>query len=107
VETVKGMEALEEILAVDGVDGVFIGPSDLAADMGHLGQTEHPEVRAAIEAGLGKIAASDKAAGILALADEAAELYRGWGAQFLAVAIDVVMFVQAANAKMAAWRGKS
>ena len=106
VETVKGMDALEEILAVEGVDGVFIGPSDLAADMGHLGQTEHPEVSAAIEAGLGKIAASDKAAGILALTDDTAELYRSWGAQFLAVAIDVVMFVQAANAKMAAWRDK-
>lgn len=106
VETVKGMEALDEILAVEGVDGVFIGPSDLAADMGLLGQTEHPDVRAAIEAGLGKIAASDKAAGILALADEAADLYRAWGAQFLAVGIDVVMLAQAARALMASWEAK-
>lgn len=106
VETVKGMEALDDILAVEGVDGVFIGPSDLAADMGLLGQTEHPDVRAAIEAGLGKIAASDKAAGILALADEAADLYRAWGAQFLAVGIDVVMLAQAARALMASWEAK-
>lgn len=106
VETVKGMDALDEILAVEGVDGVFIGPSDLAADMGLLGQTEHPDVRAAIEAGLGKIAASDKAAGILALADEAADLYRAWGAQFLAVGIDVVMLAQAARALMASWEAK-
>jgi 4-hydroxy-2-oxoheptanedioate aldolase len=74
--------------------------------MGLLGQTEHPDVRAAIEAGLGKIAASDKAAGILALTDEAADLYRTWGAQFLAVGIDVVMLAQAARALMASWEAK-
>ena len=48
VENRKGMEALDDILQVEGVDGVFVGPSDLAADMGHIGQAGHPEVKAAV-----------------------------------------------------------
>ncbi len=49
IETVRGVEAIEEIAAVDGLDLLFIGPMDLSADAGHLGETEHPEVRALIE----------------------------------------------------------
>jgi 4-hydroxy-2-oxoheptanedioate aldolase len=106
VETVKGMAALDDILAVEGVDGVFIGPADLAADMGHLGDTEHANVRAAIKDGLTRIAASDKAAGILSVAEGSADLYRAWGAQFLAVGIDVVMLAQAARNLMEQWDKK-
>lgn len=104
VETRAGIDALDEILQVDGVDGVFIGPSDLAADMGYLGDSDQPEVRAVIRDALARIAASDKAAGILSLDHDTARLYRDWGAQFLAVGIDVVMLTQAARATMARWR---
>lgn len=104
VETRKGMENLDEILAVEGVDGVFIGPADLAADMGHPGASGAPEVQAAIEDMLGRIAASGKAAGILGTSDEAARLYHGWGAQFLAVAVDVGVFASAMRALSAKWR---
>lgn len=104
VETRAGVKALDDILAVDGVDGVFIGPSDLAADMGHAGDSSAPEVRAAIRDALGRIAASDKAAGILAVDHDTALAYRDWGAQFLAVGIDVVLFVKAARALVARWR---
>lgn len=105
VESRKGVEALDDILKVDKVDGVFIGPADLAADLGHPGDSGHPEVRAVIQECLGKIAASGKAAGILSPNDEVAAEYRDWGAQFLAVGMDVVMLAQAARAKVAHWKG--
>lgn len=105
VENRKGVEALDDILKVDKVDGVFIGPADLAADLGHPGDSGHPEVRAVIQDCLGKIAASDKAAGILSPNDKVAAEYRDWGAQFLAVGLDVVMLANAARAKVAHWKG--
>lgn len=105
VESRKGYENLEEILAVDGIDGVFIGPADLAADLGYPGNAGHEEVRAVIRDCLQRIAKSDKAAGILSPVDEVAAEYRDWGAQFLAVGLDVVMFAQAARAKAAKWKG--
>ena len=104
VETRAGIDALDDILKVDGVDGVFIGPSDLAADMGYLGDSDQPQVRAVIRDALARIAASDKAAGILSLDHDTALSYRDWGAQFLAVGIDVVMLAQTARATMARWR---
>jgi 4-hydroxy-2-oxoheptanedioate aldolase len=104
VESAAGLAALDDILAVEGVDGVFIGPSDLAADMGNLGNSDHPDVRAAIKDGLARIAASDKAAGILAVSDGSAETYRDWGAQFLAVGIDVLLLAKAARGLMDEWR---
>ena len=48
VETVAALEALDDIAATPGVDGLFIGPADLAASMGHAGQSSHPEVRRAL-----------------------------------------------------------
>ena len=104
VETRAGIEALDDILAVEGVDGVFIGPSDLAADMGYPGGKATDEVQAVIRDALGRIAASGKAAGCLSVDHETALNYRDWGAQFIAVGLDVVMFAQAARATMARWR---
>lgn len=103
VETRAGIEALDEILGVEGVDGVFIGPSDLAADMGYPGDTAAPEVADTIRDALKRIAASDKGAGILAVKDEAAQQYASWGAQFLAVGIDVVMLTNTARATVKRW----
>ncbi|SLN68515.1 4-hydroxy-2-oxo-heptane-1,7-dioate aldolase [Roseovarius litorisediminis] len=106
VETVAGIEALEDILSVDGVDGVFIGPSDLAADMGHMGDSAQPQVQSVIRDALARIKASGKAAGILALDHDTALTYRNWGAQFLAVGIDVVMLAKTARETMARWRNE-
>ena len=103
VETVKGDENLDEILAVEGIDGVFIGPADLSADMGHLGNSKHPEAQKLICDALDRIAASGKPPGCLALDDETAELYLSHGTRFLAVGIDVQLLVSAARAKMSAW----
>ncbi len=104
VETRAGIAALDEIAQVEGVDGIFIGPSDLAADMGHLGNSTHPEVAATIKDALARIRSADKAAGILAVDHETAQTYRDWGAQFLAVGIDVLMLATTARATMARWR---
>ena len=104
VETCAGIAALDEILQVEGVDGIFIGPSDLSADMGHMGDTNAAPVRDVIRDALVRISASDKAAGILAVDPDVAQTYRDWGAQFLAVGIDVLMLVSAAREVMARWR---
>lgn len=106
VETANAMANLDDILAVDGVDGVFIGPADLSADMGYPGNPNHPDVVEAIRTGLGKIAASDKSAGILAFNDDVAQDYLKWGAQFLAVGMDVHLLVQSARALSSKWKDR-
>ena len=90
-ETVTALENLEEILAVEGVDGVFIGPSDLAASMGMLGNPSHPDVVAAIEKAIRTIRAAGKAAGILTLDPSAIERYRDCGANFIGVGVDTLL----------------
>lgn len=104
VETRKGLEALDEILEVEGVDAVFIGPSDLGNDMGHPGNSDADEVQEAVRQALGRIRASKKAAAIIATDHETALKYRAWGAQALAVGIDVVMLAHAARQLAARWR---
>ncbi|MDR9392704.1 aldolase/citrate lyase family protein [Roseovarius sp. SYSU LYC5161] len=104
VETRSGIAALDDILGVDGVDGVFIGPSDLAADMGYLGRKQDGPVQDTIHDALARIAATGKAPGILATDHDTALKYRDWGARFIAVGIDVLMLAQAARATMARWR---
>lgn len=104
VETKAGIDALDDILAVEGVDGVFIGPSDLGADLGYPGDSRADPVQAVIKDALGRIAASGKAAGCLATDEPTALQYRSWGAQFLAVGIDVVMLAQAARDLASKWR---
>jgi len=105
VETCAGIEALDDILAVEGVDGVFIGPADLSADMGFAGRSDAPEVRRVILDAMGRIRAAGKAPGILSTSDAVTEVYRDAGAQFLAVAIDVLLLAQAARAVAAKWKG--
>ncbi|QYZ69568.1 aldolase/citrate lyase family protein [Neotabrizicola shimadae] len=95
VESRAGMAALDDILAVEGVDGVFIGPSDLAADMGFLGQAGHPEVKAAVLDGLRRIRAAGRAAGVLVIDPAFLAECRAAGANFLGVGIDVTLYAQA------------
>jgi 4-hydroxy-2-oxoheptanedioate aldolase len=94
VENHKGMMALDEILKVDGLDGVFIGPSDLAADMGFIGQAGAPAVKDAVLGAVQKIVASGKAAGILTLDTDLQEKCRDLGATFIATEIDVTLFAR-------------
>ncbi|WP_438991418.1 HpcH/HpaI aldolase family protein [Lentibacter sp.] len=106
VETRLGMENLDAILAVEGVDGVFIGPADLAADMGFPGNSAAPAVKAAIKDMLARIGASDKAAGILGVTEAATQDYADWGAQFLAVGVDVGVFTKAIRDLESLWRAR-
>lgn len=104
VENVKGIDNLDDILAVDGIDGVFIGPADLAADMGHMGNALHPDVQAAIMGALAKIDASGKAAGILSTKDEMTKDAIKAGARFVAVGADVLILSHTAQALAKKWR---
>lgn len=88
VESVAGLDAIEEICAVDGVDGVFIGPADLAADMGYPDQADHPNVVSAIDDALDRISAAGIASGILMMDIARAQAYRDRGVGFLAVGAD-------------------
>ncbi|CUI26899.1 4-hydroxy-2-oxoheptanedioate aldolase [Achromobacter xylosoxidans] len=97
IETPRGVDALEDILAVDGVDGAFIGPADLSASMGYLGQPEHPEVARTIDAAIGRIVKSGKAAGILHSGVAQARHYLSLGATFVAVGVDAVLLARAAE----------
>merc|ERR1719274_204119 len=65
IETMEAVKNIEEIAAVDGVDALFIGPSDLSASLGHIGNPGHPEVREAIEHAFAKIVQSGKPGGYL------------------------------------------
>jgi 4-hydroxy-2-oxoheptanedioate aldolase len=91
IESVAGLAGLDGILRVEGVDAVFVGPSDLAAAMGHLGQPGHPEVKAAVEGALRKIVASGKAAGVFSADPAIAAAYREIGASFLLVGVDALL----------------
>ncbi len=94
VENRKGLEALDDILKVDGIDGVFIGPSDLAADLGFIGKAGAPEVRQAVLDAMGKIVAAGKAAGILTLDQKLQSDSLEAGATFIATNIDVTLFAR-------------
>lgn len=89
IESRAGLDALEPIAATDGVDGVFIGPADLAADMGYLGNPAASEVQAALESAIARILACGKAAGILTSDRALAQRYLDLGATFVAVGSDV------------------
>jgi len=97
VENRAGLEALDAIASVDGVDGVFVGPADLAADMGFLGRPGAPEVQAAVEDALRRILLHGKAAGILTSDRALARRYLEIGATFVAVGSDVGLLVGATN----------
>ncbi len=98
VESVEGLGNLAAIAAVDGVDGVFFGPADLSASMGHLGRPNHPDVLAAIDAGVAEVLQAGKAPGILVSELEQAHAYLDAGALFVAVGLDTTLLAGAARA---------
>lgn len=91
IESTTGLAGLDAILQVEGVDAVFIGPSDLAASMGYLGNPGHADVKAAVNDAIARIAASGKAAGVFSADPVAAEAYRQAGASFLLVGVDALL----------------
>lgn len=97
IESAKGLENIDEILEVEGFDGIFIGPSDLAASLGHIGNTRHPEVQSAIKTAIDKITNADKAAGILSTEADMIEAYRDMGAVFIAIGVDTISLAESAR----------
>ncbi|WP_299027145.1 HpcH/HpaI aldolase/citrate lyase family protein [uncultured Sulfitobacter sp.] len=104
VENMRGMAALDDILKIEGVDGVFIGPADLAADMGHMGNAGHPDVQNAIMDALARIRAAGKAPGILSTRDSMTNDAIAAGAQFVAVGADISLLGHAARQLAEKWQ---
>ncbi len=104
VESVKGLENLSAIAAVEGVDGVFFGPADLAASMGLIGHPTDPKVRAAIAQGIAAVKKAGKAAGTLTGDQRLAREYLSLGALFVAVGVDMSLLVRAATDLAGAFR---
>ncbi|GAA1845910.1 HpcH/HpaI aldolase family protein [Agromyces salentinus] len=98
IESATAMADLEEILAVDGVDGVFFGPADLAASMGLLGQQEHPDVVGAVLAGIAAATAAGVPSGVNAFVPAAADRYVAAGASLVIVGADVALLARSTEA---------
>jgi len=98
VETKAGLEALDAIAGVEGVDGVFIGPADLSASLGYPGDLNHPEVARAIEGAIRRLRALGVPSGILYLDDASNRRAIEWGTTFTAVGVDVGLLVAGARA---------
>lgn len=105
IESAAGVEAAAEIAAVDGVDALFVGPADLAASLGHLGDSGHPQVTQAIDRVLAAAKGSGKAAGIFAGSAEQARDYAARGFTLVALAADVVWLLAGARQALATARG--
>lgn len=101
IESRAGLAALDDIASTEGVDGVFIGPADLAADMGFLGRPGAPEVQAEVEKALARIQSHGKAAGILIGDLALAKRYVELGATFVAIGNDVTLFANATTKLLA------
>jgi 4-hydroxy-2-oxoheptanedioate aldolase len=86
------------------VDGVFIGPADLSASMGHVGNAAHPEVQAAIEDGIARILKAGKAPGILTPDESLAQHYLSLGAVFVAVGLDTQILMKQTTALAARFK---
>lgn len=104
-ETVEALDNLDAIAATPGVDGVFIGPADLSASMGHVGRPDHPEVQDAIADAIARIRAAGKAAGILSTTEEQARKWLAAGALFVAVGVDTMLLSNAAKTLAARFKG--
>ncbi|MBH2940659.1 4-hydroxy-2-oxoheptanedioate aldolase [Serratia marcescens] len=98
IETREAVKNLDAILQVEGVDGVFIGPADLSADMGFAGNPQHPEVQRTIDDAIARIRAAGKAPGILLANKALAQRYLEAGALFVAVGVDTTLLARAAEA---------
>lgn len=105
VETAEALRNIEAIAEVDGVDGIFVGPADLAASMGHPGNTGAPEVKAAILDAIARIRKCGKPAGILSLDPDFLQLAVAAGSVFTAVDVDQAILLRGARALARQWKG--
>ena len=106
VETQEALAEIEAIAAIEGVDGIFIGPADLSASLGHIGNPGHPEVQAAIQDAVKRLTAIGKPAGILTPSEPDARRYIEWGYRFVAVGSDLGLMTKHADALAKAFTGQ-
>jgi len=104
MESRSALAQLEQIAAIDGVDGLFIGPQDLAADLGHLANPAHPEVQAVIADAIPRMKKTGKAAGILAFVEPDARKWIEHGARFVAVTSDQYLLARETAAVAARYK---
>ena len=107
VETRQALDNLEAIAQVEGVDGLFIGPSDLSADLGHLGNAGHPDVQAAIEDAIRRIQACGSIAGFLTGDERLARRYIELGCLVAAVGADVAILARGSEQLAARFKGQA
>lgn len=105
IETKLGLDNLDEITAVEGVDGVFIGPGDLSSDLGYLGQTGHPDMIKTIVDMIKRIRAAGKAPGVLTAAENEIRAYMDAGCLFTAVGSDVGLLARGSEALAKKYKG--
>ena len=105
VETREALAQIEAIASVDGVDGVFIGPNDLSASFGHIGNWGHPEVQDAMKDAIGKLKKVGKPGGILTPNEEEAKKFIEWGYVFVAVGADLGLLAKNADALAKRFKG--
>lgn len=94
IETAAGVEAAADIASVDGIDGIFLGPSDLAASMGLLGQQTHPDVVDAVHRAFEAVRGVGKHVGVNAFDPTLARRYLEAGATFILVGADVTLLAR-------------
>jgi 4-hydroxy-2-oxoheptanedioate aldolase len=104
IETRSALEEIEAIAAVEGVDGLFIGPSDLAADFGHLADNKHPEVQGAIKDAARRIRAAGRSAGTLSGNLDGVESLFDMGFNFTAAGSDVGLLARSAESVAAQFK---
>jgi 4-hydroxy-2-oxoheptanedioate aldolase len=103
-ESIEALNNLDAIAGTEGIDGIFIGPADLSASMGHVGAPGHPEVQDAMADAIRRIRAAGKAAGILSTTEEQARKWLAAGANFVAVGVDTMLLSNAARDLLARYK---
>ncbi|GAA5225652.1 aldolase/citrate lyase family protein [Paeniglutamicibacter antarcticus] len=98
IESAEAVSNVEEIVGTEGVDGIFIGPSDMAASMGVIGQQNHPDVVAAVEKAIAAGRAAGKYVGVNAFSEDAAKRYIELGAHYVGVGADVSLLARGSEA---------
>jgi len=106
IESVAGIANCDAILAVEGIDGIFIGPSDLAASLGRIGQPDHPDVQDTVIDALQAARRAGLAAGVLATDPAMAERCISAGANLVAVGVDTMLLARATTDLVAGYRSR-
>jgi 4-hydroxy-2-oxoheptanedioate aldolase len=105
IESAAALENIEEIAATEGIDALFIGPADLAASLGHLGNPQHDEVQTAIKRAKSAINRAGKPAGIFAISTDDAKQRISEGFAFISVGTDIGLLVRGSATLLSAIRG--